>query len=164
MITLQNVTLQLGKKPLFEDVNLKFQEGGCYGVIGANGAGKSTFLKLLSGELETSKGNVYYPSDKRLSFLRQDHHAYDEDFVIDCVIKGNTKLYETKVKREAIYLKEDFNEEDGIIAGELEALFDEMDGWNAESDAAILLSGLGVDVQYHDMQMKNLKAEDKVKE
>jgi ATPase subunit of ABC transporter with duplicated ATPase domains len=163
MITLQNVTLQLGKKPLFEDVNLKFQEGGCYGVIGANGAGKSTFLKLLSGELETSKGNVYYPSDKRLSFLRQDHHVYDEDFVIDCVIKGNTKLYETKVKREAIYLKEDFNEEDGIIAGELEALFDEMDGWNAESDAAILLSGLGVDVQYHDMQMKNLKAEDKVK-
>ena len=142
MIQASNVTLRLGKKALFEDVNIKFTEGNCYGLIGANGAGKSTFLKILTGEIEPSKGDIIITPGQRLSFLKQDHFQYDEFVALDTVIMGNERLYDIMKEKDAIYAKEDFTEEDGIRASELEAEFAEMDGWEAESDAATLLNGL----------------------
>lgn len=163
MLQTSNITLQIGKEALFEDVSIKFLEGNCYGLIGANGAGKSTFLKILSGQIEASKGSVSFPKDKRLSFLQQDHFKYDEHTVLETVIMGNQKLYQIMQEKNAIYMKPDFDEADGIKAGELEALFDDMNGWNAESDAAILLSGLGVNPDLHYFQMKELTGNNKVK-
>ena len=147
MISANNVTLRLGKRALFEDVNIKFTEGNCYGLIGANGAGKSTFLKILSGELEPTNGEVIMNDGERLSVLQQDHFKYDQYMVLDTVIMGNKRLYDIMKEKDAIYAKEDFTDEDGIRASELEAEFAEMDGWNAESDAATLLNGLG-DIHY----------------
>ena len=143
MISANNVTLRVGKKALFEDVNIKFTEGNCYGLIGANGAGKSTFLKILSGQLEPTKGDVSITPGERLSFLEQDHFKYDAYPVIDTVIMGNPRLYEIKNEKEALYAKEDFTDEDGIRASELEAEFAEMNGWEAESDAEQLLKRPG---------------------
>ena len=139
MISANNVTLRIGKKALFEDVNIKFTEGNCYGLIGANGAGKSTFLKILSGELDSTNGEIVITPGQRLSFLKQDHFQYDEYPVLDTVIMGNARLYEIMKEKEAIYAKEDFTDEDGIRASELEAEFADMDGWEAESDAATSL-------------------------
>jgi ATPase subunit of ABC transporter with duplicated ATPase domains len=163
MISANNVTLRLGKKALFEDVNIKFTEGNCYGLIGANGAGKSTFLKILSGNLETARGDIFITPGQRLSVLEQDHFKYDAQVVLDTVIMGNARLYEIRNEKEAIYAKEDFTEEDGIRASELEGEFAEMDGWEAESNAATLLNGLGVDTSLHDMLMKDLDGNTKVK-
>lgn len=153
----------LGKKALFEDVNIKFTEGNCYGLIGANGAGKSTFLKILSGQLEPTKGEVIITPGERLSFLQQDHFKYDEFPVLDTVMMGNARLYEIMKEKEAIYAKEDFTDEDGIKASELEGEFAAMNGWEAESDAATLLNGLGIATEYHYEIMKNLNGPEKVK-
>ncbi len=163
MICASNITLRLGKKALFEDVNIKFTEGNCYGLIGANGAGKSTFLKILSGELEPTKGEVIMNAGERLSVLQQDHFKYDDCVVMDTVIMGNKRLYEVMKEKDAIYMKEDFSDEDGIKASELEAEFAEMDGWNAEADAATLLNGLGVDTDVHYKMMGELDGNLKVK-
>ena len=163
MISANNVTLRLGKRALFEDVNIKFTEGNCYGLIGANGAGKSTFLKILSGELEPTNGEVIMNDGERLSVLQQDHFKYDEYMVLDTVIMGNKRLYDIMKEKDAIYAKEDFSDEDGIRASELEAEFAEMDGWNAESDAATLLNGLGVDTDIHYKMMSELDGNLKVK-
>ncbi len=163
MISANNVTLRLGKRALFEDVNIKFTEGNCYGLIGANGAGKSTFLKILSGELEPTSGEVIMNDGERLSVLQQDHFKYDEYMVLDTVIMGNKRLYDIMKEKDAIYAKEDFTDEDGIRASELEAEFAEMDGWNAESDAATLLNGLGVDTDIHYKMMSELDGNLKVK-
>lgn len=163
MISANNVTYRVGKKALFEDVNIKFTEGNCYGLIGANGAGKSTFLKILSGKLETTKGDIAITPGQRLSVLEQDHFKYDEYPVMDVVIMGNARLYEIMKEKDAIYAKEDFTDEDGIRASELEAEFAEMDGWNAESDAAQLLNGLGIDTDHHYAVMKDLPGDMKVK-
>lgn len=163
MISANNVTLRLGKRALFEDVNIKFTEGNCYGLIGANGAGKSTFLKILSGEREPSKGEVVMNAGERLSVLQQDHYKYDEYVVLDTVIMGNKRLYEIMKEKEAIYAKEDFTEEDGIKASELEGEFATMNGWEAESDAAMLLNGLGIEGELHDKYMKDLTGSEKVK-
>ena len=163
MIQANNVTLRIGKKALFEDVNIKFVEGECYGLIGANGAGKSTFLKILTGQIEPSKGDVSITSGQRLSFLEQDHFKYDDQTVLDTVIQGNQRLYEIMKEKDALYAKEDFSEEDGIKASELEAEFAEMDGWEAESDAATLLNGLGVETEFHYQLMKDLPGPLKVK-
>ena len=163
MIQAVNVTLRLGKKALFEDVNIKFTEGNCYGLIGANGAGKSTFLKILSGQLEPTNGEVVITPGQRLSVLEQNHFKYDEFPVLDTVIMGNARLYEIMKEKEAIYAKEDFSDEDGIRASELEAEFAEMDGWEAESDAASLLNGLGIETEYHYSLMKDLNGSQKVK-
>ena len=149
MISANNVTLRLGKKALFEDVNIKFTEGNCYGLIGANGAGKSTFLKILSGQLETTNGDVVITPGQRLSVLEQDHFKYDTYPVMDVVIMGNARLYEIMKEKDAIYAKEDFSDEDGIRASELEAEFAEMDGWDAETNAAMLLNGLGINTELH---------------
>jgi len=163
MISANNVTLRIGKKALFEDVNIKFTEGNCYGLIGANGAGKSTFLKILNGQLEPTKGDVFITPGERLSFLQQDHFKYDEFSVLDTVIMGNQRLYDIMKEKDAIYAKEDFTDEDGIRASELEAEFAEMDGWNAEADAAALLTGLGIPAQEHYNAMKSLPGSLKVK-
>ena len=163
MISTSNVTLRVGKKALFEDVNVKFTEGNCYGLIGANGAGKSTFLKILSGKLEPSKGEVIITPGERLSFLQQDHFKYDEFMVLDTVIMGNQRLYDIMKEKDALYAKEDFTEEDGIKASELEGEFAMMDGWNAESDAATLLNGLGIDTDLHYKLVKDLTGPEKVK-
>lgn len=163
MICANNVTLRIGKKALFEDVNIKFTPGNCYGLIGANGAGKSTFLKILSGQLEPSKGDVTMSPGERLSVLEQDHFKYDGYNVLDTVIMGNARLYEIMKEKDAIYAKEDFTEEDGIRASELEGEFAEMNGWEAESDAAMLLNGLGVDTSLHYKQMSELNGNEKVK-
>ena len=163
MISANNVTLRIGKKALFEDVNIKFTEGNCYGLIGANGAGKSTFLKILSGELESTSGDVVITPGQRLSFLKQDHFQYDEYTVMDTVIMGNARLYEIMKEKDAIYAKEDFSDEDGIRASELEAEFADMDGWEAESDAATLLNGLGIETDLHYSMMKDLIGAQKVK-
>ena len=163
MIQAINVTLHLGKRALFEDVNIKFTEGNCYGLIGANGAGKSTFLKILSGELEPSQGEVAITDGQRLSVLKQDHYQYDEYSVLDAVMLGNTRLYEIMKEKDAIYAKEDFTEEDGIKASELEAEFADMNGWEAESDAATLLNGLGIDNDLHYSKMSELNGSQKVK-
>ena len=163
MISANNVTYRVGKKALFEDVNIKFTEGNCYGLIGANGAGKSTFLKILSGKLETTKGDIVITPGQRLSVLEQDHFKYDAYPVLDTVIMGNARLYEIMKEKDAIYAKEDFSDEDGIRASELEAEFAEMDGWEAESNAAMLLNGLGIDTSYHYSLMKDLDGNLKVK-
>ncbi len=163
MIQAANVTLRLGKRALFEDVNIKFTEGNCYGLIGANGAGKSTFLKILSGQIEPTKGDIIITPGQRLSFLQQDHFKYDEFDVLNTVIMGNKQLYDIMKEKDAIYAKEDFTEEDGIRASELEGLFAEMDGWNAESDAAQLLNGLGIETEHHYKLMSELDGGEKVK-
>ena len=163
MISANNVTLRVGKKALFEEVNLKFTPGNCYGIIGANGAGKSTFLKILSGQIETTNGDVVISDGERLSFLEQDHFKYDENVVLDTVIAGNARLFEIKNEKDAIYAKEDFSDEDGIRASELEAEFAEMNGWEAESDAESLLNGLGIDTEFHYKLMKELDGAQKVK-
>ncbi len=163
MISANNVTLRVGKKALFEDVNIKFTEGNCYGLIGANGAGKSTFLRILSGQLEPTNGDVVITPGQRLSFLQQDHFKYDQYPVLDTVIMGNLRLYEVMKEKDAIYMKEDFSDEDGIRAADLEAEFAEMNGWEAESDAANLLNGLGVDTEFHYTLMKDLNGSLKVK-
>ncbi len=163
MIQASNVTLRLGKRALFEDVNIKFTEGNCYGLIGANGAGKSTFLKILTGQLEPSKGEVIITPGQRLSFLQQDHFKYDAYPVLDTVIMGNQRLYDIMKEKDAIYAKEDFTEEDGIKASELEAEFATLNGWEAESDAATLLNGLGIETDLHYKMMSELKASEKVK-
>lgn len=163
MISANNVTYRIGKKALFEEVNIKFTEGNCYGLIGANGSGKSTFLKILSSQLETTKGDIVITPGQRLSFLEQDHFKYDEYTVLDTVIMGNLRLYEIMKEKEAIYAKEDFTEEDGIKASELEGEFAEMDGWEAESDAAMLLNGLGIDTDLHYSTISDLTGAEKVK-
>lgn len=163
MLQVNNLSLKFNTRVLFENVNLKFEKGNCYGVIGANGAGKSTFLKVLSGEIDSTTGEVVMSKGERMSVLKQDHNAYDEYKVLDTVIMGNTKLYSIMKEKDALYSKEDFTEADGIKAGELEAEFADLNGWNAESDAAILLSGLGIDVSYHEKLMKDLSGAEKVK-
>ena len=163
MIAANNVTFRVGKKALFEDVNIKFTEGNCYGLIGANGAGKSTFLKILSGKLETTSGDVSMTPGQRMSVLEQDHFKYDAYPVMDVVIMGNERLYQVMKEKDAIYAKEDFTDEDGIKASELEAEFAEMDGWEAESNAAMLLNGLGVDTEFHYQLMSELDGSLKVK-
>jgi ATPase subunit of ABC transporter with duplicated ATPase domains len=163
MISAAGVTLRVGKKALFEDVNIKFTEGNCYGLIGANGAGKSTFLKILSGQLEPTNGSVVMTEGQRMSYLQQDHFKYDEYMVLDTVIMGNARLYEIMKEKDAIYMKEEFTEEDGMKASELEAEFADMDGWNAESDAATLLNGLGIESDLHYKTMKEMDGAQKVK-
>ncbi len=163
MISANNVTLRIGKKALFEDVNIKFTEGNCYGLIGANGAGKSTFLKILSEQLEPTNGDIVITSGQRLSFLQQDHFKYDAYGVLDTVIMGNSRLYEIMKEKDAIYAKEDFSDEDGIRASELEAEFADMNGWDAETDAAVLLNGLGIETGLHFASMRDLSGPQKVK-
>lgn len=163
MISANNVTYRVGKKALFEDVNIKFTEGNCYGLIGANGAGKSTFLKILSGELDTTNGEIAMTPGQRLSVLEQDHFKYDAFTVLDTVIMGNQRLYDIMKEKDAIYAKEDFSDEDGIRASELEAEFAEMDGWEAESNAAMLLNGLGIDTEFHYSLVGDLTGPQKVK-
>lgn len=163
MIWVNDVTLRFGKRLLFEDVNIKFTKGNCYGIIGANGAGKTTFLKILSGEIEPTSGEVVISKNERMSVLRQDHYAFDEYKVLDTVIMGNKRLYDVMLKRNEIYSKPDFSEEDGIKAGNLEAEFAEMDGWDAETKAATLLEGLGISTELHDKKMSDIPAIDKVK-
>ena len=163
MISANNITLRLGKRALFEDVNIKFTEGNCYGLIGANGAGKSTFLKILAGKLETTRGDVHITPGQRMSVLEQDHFIYDAYTVLDVVIMGNKRLYEVMKEKEAIYAKADFSDEDGIRASELEGEFAEMDGWEAEAGAATLLNGLGLETDEHDKQMSELTGAKKVK-
>ena len=163
MISANNISLRVGKKALFEEVNIKFTEGNCYGLIGANGAGKSTFLKILSGQLEPTSGEIAITPGQRLSFLQQDHFKYDEYTVLDTVIMGNARLYQIMKEKEAIYMKEDFTDEDGIKAAELEGEFATMNGWEAESDAESLLNGLGIGPEFHYSQMGNLLGAQKVK-
>ena len=163
MISVNDVTLRLGRKALFEDVNIKFTDGGCYGVIGANGAGKSTFLKILSGELETTSGSVTITPGERMSVLEQDHFKYDEQDVLETVIQGNMRLFEISREKDALYAKPDFSDEDGIRASELETEFAEMNGWEAESDAEALLNGLGIPTEEHHVLMKELTGNQKVK-
>lgn len=163
MLVANAVTIRFGKRVLFEDVNIRFGKGNCYGIIGANGAGKSTFLKVLSGEIEPSKGEVSLEKGERISVLKQDHFAYEEEKVIDTVIMGNTELYKIMKEKEAIYNKPDFNEEDGMKVAKLEEKFAELDGWNAEADAAVLLNDLGIDTEKHTKYMKELEAREKVK-
>ncbi len=163
MLNVNNVTVQFGKKPLFENVNLSFTEGNCYGLIGANGAGKSTFIKVLSGEIEPAKGDVSIASRKRLAVLKQNHYEYDEYSVLNTVLMGFPRLYEIIQEKEALYVKEDFNDDDGIKLGDLEAEFAELDGWNAESDAETLLNNLGVSTEHHYKQMSELDEMLKVK-
>ena len=163
MISANNITLRVGKKHFLKNVNIKFTEGNCYGLIGANGAGKSTFLKILSGQLEPTKGDIVITPGQRLSFLQQDHFKYDEYPVLDTVMMGNARLYEIMKEKEAIYAKEDFSDEDGIRASELEAEFAQMNGWEADSDAASLLNGLGIETDLHYKKMGELDGPDKVK-
>ncbi len=163
MLTATGVTIRFGKRTLFEDVNIKFNKGCCYGIIGANGAGKSTFLKVLSGEIEPSKGEVSKEKQERISVLKQDHFAYEDKTVIDTVIMGNQELYNIMKEKEAIYSKPDFSEEDGMKAAKLEERFAELDGWNAESDGAVLLNDLGLDTEKHYKLMKEIEPKDKVK-
>ncbi len=163
MITVSNVSVRFGKTPLFEDVNVKFVPGECYGLIGANGAGKSTFLKVLTGELEPSSGDVFVTPGERISVLKQDHFAYDEHPVLETVMLGNPRLFEVMKEKDALYAKPDFSDEDGIRASELETEFAEMNGWEAESDAAALLNGLGIETELHDKLMKELSGAEKVK-
>ena len=163
MLTANGVTIRFGKRTLFEDVNIKFNKGCCYGIIGANGAGKSTFLKVLSGELEPSKGEVNKEKGERLSVLKQDHFAFEENTIIDTVIMGNQELYNIMKKKDEIYARPDFSEADGMEAAKLEERFAELDGWNAESDAAILLNDLGITEECHYKYMKEIEAKEKVK-
>ncbi|MBM4761952.1 ATP-binding cassette domain-containing protein [Bacillus sp. B15-48] len=163
MITVNNVGLRYGDRKLFEDVNIKFTPGNCYGLIGANGAGKSTFLKILSGEIEPQNGNVSITPGERLAVLKQNHFEYEEDEVIKVVIMGHSRLYEVMQEKDAIYMKADFTDEDGMKAAELEGEFAELNGWEAESEAAILLKGLGIDEDLHDKKMVDLDGAQKVK-
>jgi ATPase subunit of ABC transporter with duplicated ATPase domains len=163
MITVSNLAIQFGKRILFQDVNMKFTAGNCYGIIGANGAGKSTFIKMLSGDLQSTRGNVSFGSGERLSVLRQNHSEFNDFTVLTTVLMGHTKLWEVMNEKDALYSKEDFTEHDGHRASELEEQFAEMDGWNAESDAANLLSGLGVKEEFHDKLMSELSGKEKVK-
>lgn len=163
MLSVSNLSLRYGKRVLFEDVNVRFTEGNCYGVIGANGAGKSTFLKILSGEIDPTTGAVEISKDQRMSVLKQNHHEFDEIPVLETVIRGNDKLFAVMQEKDALYAKEDFTEEDGIRAGELEGIFGEMEGWNAESDAATLLSNLGIKEDLHYKQLKELDGNQKVR-
>jgi len=163
MLNVNNVTLQFGKRVLFEDVNIKFHGERCYGLIGANGAGKSTFLKILSGEVSPNTGNVSLEPGKRMSVLSQNHFAFDEETVLNTVIQGNKPLWDLMQQKDAIYMKPDFSEEDGLLAADLEVKFEEMDGWNAESDAANLLSGLGIHADEHYSLMKDLEGSKKVR-
>ena len=163
MISANGVTLRLGKRALFEDVNIKFTEGNCYGIIGANGAGKSTFLKILSGQLEPTNGSITMTPGQRLSVLEQDHFKYDDCVVLDTVMMGNARLFEIMKEQDAIYAKEDFSDVDGIRASELEAEFAQMNGWEADSDAASLLNGLGIETDLHYKKMGELDGPDKVK-
>ena len=163
MIQLNNVTLKFGKRTLFEDVNIKFTPGNCYGLIGANGAGKSTFLKLLSGELETTHGDIVITKGERIAVLKQDHYKYDNERVIDTVIMGNTKLYQIMKEKEELYSHTEFTDEDGIRLGNLEAEFAELNGWEAESEASELLNNLGVELDIHYSLMKDIPNNKKVK-
>jgi ATPase subunit of ABC transporter with duplicated ATPase domains len=163
MLTVSNVSLRFGKRVLFEEVNLKFTNGNCYGIIGANGAGKSTFLKILSGEIEPNTGSIDLETSKRMAVLSQNHFAFDEFPVVQTVIRGHHKLWEIMEEKDAIYAKEDFTDEDGMRASELEGDFAEMDGWNAESDAATLLESLGIGVEHHEKQVKDLSGNQKVR-
>ena len=163
MLTANGVTVRFGKRVLFEEVNIKFGKGNCYGIIGANGAGKSTFLKVLSGEIEPSKGDVSLEKGERISVLKQDHFAFEEYTVIDTVMMGNKELYDIMKEKDAIYMKPDFSEEDGMKAAKLEERFAELDGWNAESDAAMLLNDLGIIPDNHYKLMSELEAKEKVK-
>ena len=163
MILVNNVSLRFGKRTLFENVNMKFTSGNCYGVIGANGAGKSTFLKLLNNEIETTSGEITIGKGERISVLKQNHNMYNDCRVLDVVIMGNKRLYEIIEEKNKLYVKEDFNDKDGIKLGELESEFSDLNGWQAESDAAILLSGLGVDEKYYESFMKDVPGKDKVK-
>ena len=163
MISANNISLRIGKKALFEDVNIKFTEGNCYGIIGANGAGKSTFLRILSGQLEPTSGTVTITPGQRLSVLEQDQFKYDDEIVMDAVMQGKARLFEIMQEKDALYAKPDFSDEDGEKAAELEAEFADMNGWEAESDAATLLNGLGIDEAYHYSRVGDLKGSDKVK-
>ncbi|MFN8843854.1 MAG: ATP-binding cassette domain-containing protein, partial [Chryseotalea sp.] len=163
MVSVNNITLQFGKRVLFDEVNLKFVGGNCYGVIGANGAGKSTFLKILAGEVEPTRGNISIEPGKRMAVLKQNHYEYDEVSVINTVLMGHQKLWNIMQEKDAIYAKADFSEEDGVRASELEAEFAEMDGWNAQSDAAALLSGLGITESEHEKLVKELSGNQKVR-
>ncbi|MBO9600311.1 MAG: ATP-binding cassette domain-containing protein, partial [Cohnella sp.] len=163
MISVSGVSLRFGKRALFEDVNIKFTPGNCYGLIGANGAGKSTFLKILSGEVEQSTGEVHITPGERLAVLKQNHYAYDEFNVLETVIMGYERLYKVMKEKDAIYMKEDFSDEDGMRAGELEAEFAEMNGWEAESEAAGMLNGLGITTELHDKKMAELSGNEKVR-
>ena len=163
MIQVNNVSLRFGKRTLFEDVNIKFTNGNCYGLIGANGAGKSTFLKILSGEIETTTGEVVVSKGERLSFLRQDHYQYDDLRVLDVVIMGNKRLYDIMVEKDAMYSQTEFSEEDGMKLANLEAEFMDLDGWNAEANASTLLNNLGVDINYHYLLMKEIPVKERVK-
>jgi ATPase subunit of ABC transporter with duplicated ATPase domains len=163
MITVSDLRIQFGKRILFQDVNLKFTAGNCYGIIGANGAGKSTFLKVLSGEMESTKGNVSFGSGERLSVLKQDHSAFDDHTVLDTVLMGHSQLWEIRNEKDSIYARPDFSEEDGVRAADLEMKFAEMDGWDAESNAASLLSGLDIKEALHGKLMRELNGKDKVK-
>jgi ATPase subunit of ABC transporter with duplicated ATPase domains len=163
MITVSDIQIQFGKRILFQDVNLKFTKGNCYGIIGANGAGKSTFLKVLSGELDPTKGSISMGKDERMSVLSQDHFAFDEYQVLETVVMGHKTLYQIMAEKDALYAKPDFNDEDGIRVSELENKFAELDGWNAESDAATLLSGLGISEDLHYKKMKELSGKEKVR-
>lgn len=163
MISTSNISLSFGGQKLFEEVNIKFTPGNCYGLIGANGAGKSTFVKILSGEIQAQSGNVHITPGQRLSILKQDHYAFDDFTVLNAVLMGNETLYKIMEEKEALYAKEDFSDEDGIRASELEAEFGEMNGWEAESEAGILLAGLGIGAEFYEKNMKDLKGSDKVK-
>lgn len=163
LISVNNVSLRYGGRKLFEDVTLKFTPGNCYGVIGANGAGKSTFLKILSGEIEPNSGDVTIAPGVRLSMLKQDHYQYDDYTVLDTVIMGNQRLYEIMKEKEVLYSKADFTDEDGIKAAELEHEFGEMNGWEAESEASTLLQGLGIGTELHDKKMSELSGVEKIK-
>ena len=163
MIQVSNVGLRYGDRKLFEDVNIKFTPGNCYGLIGANGAGKSTFLKILAGDIEPQEGHVSMGKDERLSVLKQNHFEYDEFNVLDTVVMGNKRLWEVKVEKDAIYAKEDFSDEDGMRAAELEGEFVDLNGWEADSEAATLLNGLGIGDELHYMLMADLEGSDKVK-
>ena len=163
MITVNNVSVQFGGSTLFKNVNLKFTNGNCYGVIGANGAGKSTFLRVLCGELEPDSGEIIKPDEERMSVLKQDHFAYDEYTVLDTVIMGNDRLYQIMQEKDALYAKEDFSEEDGVKASELEGEFAELNGWEAESDASKLIQGLGLSEDILYTQMSLLSGNEKVK-
>jgi len=163
MITVSNLSLRYGKRTLFEEVNLKFTQGNCYGIIGANGAGKSTFLKILSGDIDPTSGSVSFTPGERMAVLSQNHYAFDEFTVIEAVMMGHKEMYAVMKEKDAIYLKEDFSDADGERAGELENLFAEMDGWNAESNAATLLSNLGIKEEFHYQLVKNIDNTQKVR-
>ena len=163
MISTSNISLQYGASKLFDNVNIKFNPGNCYGLIGANGAGKSTFLKILSREIEPTSGEVHTAAKARMSVLKQDHYAYDDYTVLDTVTMGNPKLYEISSEKDTLYAKEDFSDADGVRASELEAEFAEMGGWEAESEAAQMLQGLGLPIDTHYQTLGELNGGDKVK-